>query len=66
MGCTYRVSGVDQRLVAGEDHEMPCFLHVSEMLHSLVDSQQLYVVGAILLLRRAHLLGKECYGSQAS
>ena len=51
---------VGQRLVVGEDHKVLCFEHVSEMLHSLVDSQQLSVVGTIFLLRRAHFLQKEC------
>jgi len=40
--------GVGQRLVVGEGQEVPCFKHMTEMLDSLVDSQQLSVVGAIL------------------
>ena len=52
--------GVGQRLVVGEDHEVPCFQHMTEMLDSLVDSQQLSFIGAIFLLRRTHFLGEEC------
>ena len=52
--------GVGQRLVVGEGQEVPCFKHMTEMLDSLVDSQQLSVVGAIFLLRCTHFLGEEC------
>jgi len=52
--------GVGQRLVVGEDYEVPCFQHMTEMLDSLVDSQQLSVVGAIFLLRRTHFPREEC------
>jgi len=51
--------GVGQRLVVGEDHEVPCFQHMTEMLNSLVDSQQLSVIGAIFLLRCTQFL-REC------
>jgi len=52
--------GVGQRLVIGEDHEVPCFQHTTEMRDSLVDSQQVSVVDAIFLLRRTHFLREEC------
>jgi hypothetical protein len=52
--------GVGQRLVVGEDHEVPRFQHMTEMLDILVDSQQLSIVGAICLLRCTHFLREEC------
>ena len=45
----FLAESVGQWLVVGEDHEVPSFQHDSEVLYSLVDGQQLSVVGAILL-----------------
>ena len=42
--------------MVGEDNDVPCFQHVSEMFYGLVNSQQLSFIGAIILLRRVHIL----------
>jgi hypothetical protein len=56
------VEGEDERLVVCHDGEVSGFQHVAEVLHSLVDSQELSVVGTVFLLCRAELLGKEGEG----
>jgi hypothetical protein len=45
--------------MVSEDDEVTRFQHVAEMLHGLVDSQQLPIVGAVFLLYRVEL-GEEC------
>jgi hypothetical protein len=45
--------------VVGENDEVAGFQHVSEMLHGLVDGQQLPVVGAVFLLSWAEFPGEE-------
>jgi hypothetical protein len=43
-----------------EDNEVVHFQHVAEMFHSLIDSQQLSILGSVFLLCRVELLGEEC------
>jgi hypothetical protein len=45
--------------VIGENGEVARFQHMSEMLHGLVDGQQLSVVGAVFLLSSAKFPGEE-------
>jgi hypothetical protein len=52
--------GVGQRLVVCEDYKLSSFQHMPEVLHCLVDGHKFSVIGAVLLLRRVHLLRKEC------
>jgi hypothetical protein len=46
--------------MVSEDDEVTRFQHVAEMLHGLIDSQQLPIVGAVFLLCRVEFLGEEC------
>jgi hypothetical protein len=55
---------VGQRLVVREDHDVLSFQHVPEVLHGLIDSQQLSVTGAVLLLRHFHFFEKNARGCQ--
>jgi hypothetical protein len=48
--------------VVGEDDEVARFQQVAEMLHSLVDIQQLAVLCAVFLPGRAEFLGEESEG----
>jgi hypothetical protein len=46
-------------MVSGDD-EVTLFQHMTEILHVLVDSQQLWIVGAEFLNCWEELLGEEC------
>jgi hypothetical protein len=46
--------------MVSENDEVTRFQHVAEMLHGLVDSQLLSILGAVFLLCRVELLGEEC------
>jgi hypothetical protein len=43
-----------------EDNEVARFQCVTQIFHSLVGSEEFAVVGAVFLLRRVELFGKEC------
>jgi hypothetical protein len=47
-------------LMVKEDDEMTRFRHVAEMLHGVVDSQKISMLGAVFLLCRVELLGGVC------
>jgi hypothetical protein len=53
------MEGENEWLVVSEYGEISGFHHVSEMLHYLVNCQQLPVVCAVNLLRRAQFPGEE-------
>jgi hypothetical protein len=59
------LEGVGDELMVSEDEEVAHFQHVMEMLHSLIDCQQLSIVGAVFLPGRIELLGEEGKGLQA-
>jgi hypothetical protein len=44
------VEGVGNGLVVGKDDEMSSFHHMAEMLYSIVDREQLAILGAVTLL----------------
>jgi hypothetical protein len=48
--------------VVCDDGEVSSFQHVAEIPHGLIDGQQLPVIGAVFLLRRAELPGEESEG----
>jgi len=60
----FLAESVGQWLVVGEDHEVPSFQHVSEVLHRLVDGRQLSVVGTILLCAVLNFFEKNARGCQ--
>jgi hypothetical protein len=53
------LEAVRDGLLVGENDELTRFQHVSEMLHGLVDGQQLCIVGAVFLLSWAEFPGEE-------
>ena len=53
-----------ERFVACQDGEMSVFQHVTEIPYRLVDSQELPVVGTIILVSRAQFPGEEGKGLQ--
>jgi hypothetical protein len=57
------LEGVGDGLMVSEDGEVARFQHVTEMLHGLVDSQQLSIVGALFLLGWVQLPGEEGEGA---
>jgi hypothetical protein len=59
----FLLEGVGDGLMVSEDEdEVARFQHVAEMLHGLVDSEQLPILGAAFLLCQVELLGEECEG----
>jgi hypothetical protein len=48
--------------VVRQDSEITCLKHVAEVSHGLVDHQELPVICATFLLRRAEFAGKEGEG----
>jgi hypothetical protein len=51
--------------MVGEDGEVACFQHMTEMLRSLIYSQRISIVGALFLPNQASFLGKNVRGCQA-
>jgi len=56
------VEGEGEWFVFRQDGEMPGLQHVTKVSHSLVDCQELPVVGTVFLLCRAQVPGEECEG----
>jgi hypothetical protein len=56
------LKGAGDRFVVGKDDEVARFQHVSEMLYSLVDGQQLAVVCTVFLLSQIEFLREESVG----
>jgi hypothetical protein len=54
------LEGVRDGITVRADCEVECFQHVAVMLHGIANSHQPSILGAVFLLRRVELLGKEC------
>jgi len=56
------LEGEGERFVVRQDGEMPGLQHVMEVPYSLVECQELPVLGTVFLLCQAHLPGEEGEG----